>query len=108
MDSIVPKNNKCTVGVIYRHPHQNLTTFQEKMEHPHQNLTTFQEKMEQSLGVLNKGLYFIVGDLNINLLMSSINSIKEYTNMIYSHRCIPIIAYPTRVTESSSTLIDHI
>ena len=27
------KNTKCTVGVVYRHPHQNVTLFHEKIEH---------------------------------------------------------------------------
>ena len=34
--------------------------------------------------------------------------IKNYTDMIYSQGCVPVITQPTRITDTSSTLIDHI
>ena len=67
--------------------------------------------MKHALHNLNKskGIYYIVGDFNINLLNSNNNTvIKSYSNMIYSQGCLPIITQPTRITENSSTLIDHV
>jgi len=34
--------------------------------------------------------------------------IKKYIDMIYSQGFIPLITHPTRITETSSTVIDHI
>ena len=50
---------------------------------------------------------YVAGDLNINLLNDN-NQIKNYTDMVYSHGCIPLITHPKRITEKSSTIIDHI
>ena len=83
---------------MYRHPYQNITLFQKK-------------KMEHALHNLNKSkeIYYIVGDFSINLLNSNSNTVMEsYSNMIYSQGCLPIITQPTKITENSSTLIDHI
>ena len=69
------------------------------------------KKMKYALHNLNKskGIYYIVGDFNINLLNSNNNTvIKSYSNMIYSQGCLPIITQPTRITENSSALIDHV
>ena len=81
------------------------------VRHPHQNVTLFHEKIEQILESLNKSksVYYIAGDTNINSLKSNSDSlIKNYLNMIYSQGCIPTITHPTRITSTSSTLIDHI
>ena len=94
---IYHKNTPCTIGAMYRHSHQNITLFQKKMKHALHNLNK------------SKGIYYIVGDFNINLLNSNNNTvIKSYSNMIYSQGCLPIITQPTRITENSSTLIDHV
>ena len=84
-------------GVVYRHPSNNFVQFQTGLEH---NLITLNEK---------KLKYYICGDVNINLLDYDIKgNIKEYFDMLFSLRCIPLIKYPTRITQTSSTLIDHI
>ena len=58
---------------MYRHSHQNITLFQKKMKHALHNLNK------------SKGIYYIVGDFNINLLNSNNNTvIKSYSNMVYS------------------------
>ena len=94
---IYHKNTPCTIGAMYRHFYQNNTLFQKKMKHALHNLNK------------SKGIYYIVGDFNINLLNSNNNTvIKSYSNMIYSRGCLPIITQPTRITENSSTLIDHV
>ena len=50
-----------------------------------------------------------MGDFNINLLKNDIRNIKDnFTNMFHSYNYFPLINTPTRVTETSSTLIDNI
>ena len=90
-------SKKCIVGVIYRHPKQNIAEFHSSME----NLL---EKLNQT-----KLIYYICGDINIDLLKTDkVQSIKNYTDMICSLGSIPLIKHPTRITQTSSTLIDHI
>ena len=89
------KKFNCIVGAVYRHPHQMIKKFQEKFEITLDYLNN------------NKDIYYVAGDLNINLLNDN-NQIKNYTDMVYSHGCIPLITHPTRITEKSSTIIDHI
>ena len=47
------------------------------------------------------------GDANIDLLSVHDSSTCQYMNIVYSFSLIPCITLPTRVTEYSSTLIDH-
>ena len=52
---------------------------------------------------------FILGDTNYNLLnLNSHNPTEEYYNNLISASFKPLIWKPTRITEYSSTLIDHI
>ena len=67
--------------------------------------------MENLLEKLNstKLNCYIRGDLYIDLLKTDIvNTIKNYMDMIYSLGSILLIKHPTRITQTSSTLIDHI
>ena len=71
----------------------------------------FHTALEHTLITLNeKNLkYYIYGDVNINLLDYDIKSnIKEYSDMLFNLGCIPLYKYPTRITQTSSTLSDHI
>ena len=53
--------------------------------------------------------YFILGDININTSASpTAKSVNEYLNMLNSNSVASIINVFTRVTESSSTTLDHI
>ena len=51
--------------------------------------------------------YYIAGDFNIDLL-SKCSEIKELTELLLSVNAYPTIYHPTRVTKTSSTLIDNI
>ena len=52
---------------------------------------------------------FIVGDFNINLLRTASGSSPlNYVTTMFSYGYIPLIERPTRVTDHSATLIDHI
>ena len=84
-------------GIIYRHPVQCLTDFQSSFE------PTVEKLINQKLE------YYICGDITIDLLQYDSNvHVKNYSDMLFSLGCIPLIKPPTRITSSSATLIDHI
>jgi len=56
----------------------------------------------------HKHLYYICGDFNINLGNLEVESnIKDYVNSIISLSCKLLISKPTRVSDHSATIIDH-
>ena len=51
----------------------------------------------------------IIGDFNIDLLKYDNNApSNEFINMMFSFNFQPTILHPTRITDSSSTIIDNI
>jgi hypothetical protein len=51
----------------------------------------------------------IMGDVNIDLLkFGTHGKTNDYVDGIFSHGYLPIILKPTRISNSSATLIDHI
>lgn len=90
-------SNQFVCGVIYRHPKCNSKTFIK-------NLETKVMQLNQ-----NKKTFYIAGDFNINTADTcSSPVINDYKNMLNSSGISCIITKPTRVTSSSSSLIDHI
>ena len=52
--------------------------------------------------------YLICGDFNIDLLKREVKpKISDYINTILSEGCSNIINKPTRITECSTSLVDH-
>ena len=91
-------NFKFIIGVVYRHPVQT-------------SVKDFLESFNNCLAKLSqtKLQYYIPGDFNINIHPKNrSNPACEYINTIVSHGAVPLIIKPTRVTETFSTLIDHI
>ena len=85
------------IGVIYRHPRQNYSSFQD----------AFCDK----LNFLNsrKSTYYVCGDFNINTIRSSTkNAIKFFTDSVHACSSVNLIDHPTRITDRSATLLDHI
>ena len=94
---ISKSNEKYIVGCIYRHPN---SFFGE-----------FSNMLEASLCKINKRKLpcILLGDININLLkLCSDTATRDYTNCLISNNFLPCLLIPTRVTSTSSTLIDHI
>ena len=84
------------IGGIYRHPNTSIADFSLA-------LGSTLEKIEQ----LTISTY-VAGDLNIDLLKyESVDLIKKYFDNLVIHSCLPLILQPTRITERSTTLIDH-
>ena len=51
----------------------------------------------------------IAGDLNIDLSKFNVDMLKEnYLSILFSNNVLPVINYPTRIAQSSATIIDHI
>ena len=86
------------IGVIYCHSSQIL-------------INNFIEDLSNSLTDYNKHNinYFILGDLNINtsLINRSLDAM-HFINTLLSCGAFPIIIKPTRVTDTSATIIDYI
>ena len=79
--------------------------------HPGSNITDFQDQFTQTLNRLNscKHEFVISGDFNIDLLKHDCNpKISNYVNAIYAEGCSNLINKPTRITESTATLLDHL
>ena len=53
-------------------------------------------------------MFILGGDINIDLLKTNISSTQNYLDNMLSHNLIPSIIIPTRFTDRSITLIDHI
>ena len=83
-------------GLIYRHPRNSFSEFQDKF------LRTIIKLGQDKLD------YLICGDFNIDLLKREVKpKISDYINTILSEGCSNIINKPTRITECSASLIDH-
>ena len=55
----------------------------------------------------NKSFY-VLGDFNINLMQTNNNFVESYLNNILGLSCKCAIDLPSRITENSKTLFDHI
>ena len=88
------------IGVVYRHP----VPYVEDIEN-------FSNAMSDILHefIHKKYSYMVAGDFNLDLMkVCSNNNNRKYANNLIrcSYKCL--IDAPTRVTESSKTLLDHI
>ena len=57
---------------------------------------------------MTKTLSAIAGDFNINLLNSKNALTEQYINNVLQNSFIPCITIPTRITNHSASIIDHI
>ena len=69
------------------------------------------EKFSEILHLLNveNSMYFVLGDINININKSKMSTnAVDYTNILKSYFFSQLIVKPTRVTDLSQSIIDHI
>jgi hypothetical protein len=65
-------------------------------------------ELQHLLSNENKDAY-VMGDMNIDLLkFSTHGKTCEYLENIFSNSFLPLITKPTRISDNSATLIDHI
>ena len=91
---------KIIIGDIYRAPREEVNI-----------ITTFIVELSHILTLLNrmKLSVYLCGDYNINLLkMHEKNSYEEFFETMFVHSYLPNITLPTRLTDTSNTLIDNV
>lgn len=92
-DILLPKTKPILVGNVYRPPKE----------------TDFINKFEETLCKINPEYEtFIFGDFNVCVLHKMAKLCRDYLSLLKIFNLKQIITNPTRVTNSSSTLIDHI
>ena len=85
------------IAVTYRMPDSSVEIFNERIS---DILNTIQKE---------KKIFYLTGDLNIDFLKSDIHtSTSSLIDAFYSNNVFPLITKPTRVTDKTATLIDHI
>ena len=95
-------NNNSTktilIGSIYRHPTEDSNKF----------LNDFSDCMEKLAD--EKELFYIIGDINIDINKTNQNSPQadRYMPVTTSNGAFSVITKPTRVTDKTATVIDHI
>ena len=77
---------------------------------PPRNKATFLNKFDQIMSKVNEKRtnFIILGDLNIDLIGEANSAIIQFNLLLKKHQLCNIIKQPTRITETSATLIDHI
>ena len=83
------------IGTVYRPPGGDMTEFNKEVD----------QILSQTRG-MNA---YIMGDFNVDILKSSMHKpTDEYLEGFYSKGFYPLISLPTRITDTSATLIDNI
>ena len=99
LDIFLPKTRPILIGILYRPPDQS--GFLDKLSSTISKTSCF-----------NNQEVYILGDLNINLINTQKshipNGIKRYREFCSLHGLKQLITSPTRITENSSSLLDHI
>ena len=94
---LITKPKNTLVGIIYRPPNSKLEQFKEC-------LAEILQKVDRQ----NKKCY-LIGDFNLDLFKANENQfINGFINQMFSSTFYPLISKPTRITNSSATLIDNI
>ena len=69
----------------------------------------FIEKFESVMNIAKSKMCYVLGDMNYNLInLDKHEPTNNYYNILTSCSFKPLISKPTRITDSSTTLIDHI
>ena len=98
IDILLPKTKPILIGIIYRPPDQNGF------------IRSLSEAISNAENFDNQEVY-ILGDININLIPHGRcipNGVRAYREFCSLHGLTQIIKDPTRVTENTSTILDHI
>lgn len=94
------KDTDMIVGAIYRPPGTHLGKFNDDFDHLMNSLCTGKNR--------NKKV-FLTGDFNIDLLASQNHQhTNDFIDCMIMHHYLPLILQPTRITQTTATLIDNI
>ena len=78
---------------------------------PNGNVNNFFDRLNDVLSSAYNMKYFsinICGDFNLDLLKFDDSSVFHFINLMFSFSLFPLITRPTRITNTTATLIDHI
>jgi hypothetical protein len=90
---------QCCICCLYRHPNTNIVNFTNALEIILQSANCYRSSAD----------CFLAGDFNLDLLKFDVNSqISNFIDMLVSYNFLPLSLLPTRITENSATLIDHV
>src|SRR3989442_4959724 len=96
---VVRSEFKSLIGCVYRHPNGNIGKFSDSLDCL-LNSSCFKKGLKNCV---------LTGDINLDILKLDSNSvIASYIDVIISNNFQLLSVLPTRVTETSSTLIDHV
>ena len=86
------------IGSIYRHPTEDSNKLLD-------DLSDCMEKLADE-----KKMFYIIGHINIDIYRTNQNSPQadRYMQVITSNKAFSLITKPTRVTDKTATVIDHI
>ena len=85
------------IGIVYRMPDSSIDIFN--------------DRVADIFNVIDKEnkLFYMLGDLNIDFLKCYEHRLtSSFIDILYSNNAFPLITKPTRVTQNTATLIDHI
>ena len=83
-----------TVGGIYRHPNGNVSHFVSTLECVLHKIDTNRTTV-------------LAGDINIDIIKFSNEDVVSYVSTLMSFKYLPYITVPSRITQFSTTCIDH-
>ena len=83
-----------TVGGIYRHPNGNVSHFVSVLECALHKIDT-------------NSTTILAGDINIDIIKFSNEDVVSYVSTLMSFKYLPYITVPSRITQLSTTCIDH-
>ena len=96
-NNVFKTSSNIIIGIVYRMPDSAIDIFN--------------DRMTDILYTVNKEnkLFYMLGDLNIDLLIYEEHRLtSSFLDMLYSNNVFPLITKPTRVTQTTATLIDHV
>ncbi len=79
--------------------------------HPSSDIAKFTQHLQETLCAIadEDKIIQIMGDFNIDLLNYGHHTLTDdFINLMFSSHFMPSILHPTRITDTSSTLIDNI
>ena len=96
IEILLPDKSNFIIGAVYKHPPMKQYSFK----------TSFSQLLQK---IKREKKPIITGDFNLNLLNYAKNiGTFEFLESVFSNNFTPQINLPTRITGTSSTLIDNI
>lgn len=93
VELLLPKTKGILICAIYRPPADS----------------TFVPRLEESLSRIGIGTeFYILGDINIDFTQDNSPLFKSYKGTLDFFNCSQLIAQPTRITPTTSTVLDHV